>query len=162
MPAWEKVPSSDFALRFPGRFSIALSDARGAIAGVAASASKGRGGLIDPGTLRRLHEIFRLRIELELEVAAVLWQTAEVVRAMTDATRVLHRRRAADSDAGDWRPGAPADQVVSRPSRLALGAQQVGDAARWRHVEVPAAPEAASYGAGTDRATQVPGWRAAA
>jgi hypothetical protein len=143
MPARETLPSSDFALRFPGRFSEALSDARGAIAGVARSAGNGRGGLIDPESLRRLHEIFRLRIELELEVAAVLWHTAEIVCAITDATEVLNRRRAPDADAGAWLPGASADEVGSRPARLALRAQQARGPARWPDVGVPAALEAA-------------------
>jgi hypothetical protein len=149
MPARETLPSSDFALRFPGRFSEALSDARGAIAGVARSAAgNGRGGLIDPESLRRLHEIFRLRIELELEVAAVLWHTAEIVCAITDATEVLNRRRAADADAGAWLTGISADEVGSRPARLALRAQQARGPTRWPDTDVPAALEA------------IPGWGA--
>jgi hypothetical protein len=143
MSAREPVPSSDFALRFPGRFSAALSEARGAMAGVAASAANGT-RLLDPESLRRLHEIFRLRIELELEVAAVLWHTAEVVCAMADATEVLNRRGAPDARAGEWLPATAADEVSTRRARRALRAHQARGAARWPDVEAPAARELSS------------------
>jgi hypothetical protein len=82
-----------FSATFPQRFAAALAEARGTIAGIAASADEERGALIDAESLRRLHEIYRLRVELEIETAGVLWRTAEVVCAMADAIEVLSRRR---------------------------------------------------------------------
>ena len=87
------VSPSRFAATFPHRFSAALADAQGAIAGIAASSGSGEGALLDPRSLVRLHELYRLRIELEIETAGVLWRTAEVVCAMADAIEVLGRRR---------------------------------------------------------------------
>jgi hypothetical protein len=88
------VPSvARFTATFPGRFAAALAEARGTIAGIAASAEGAGGGLIDAESLRRFHEIYRLRVELEIETASVLWRTAEVVSALADAIDLLSRRR---------------------------------------------------------------------
>ena len=78
------------------------------------------GGLLDPGSVRQLHQIFHLRIELELEVAAVLWRTAELVRAMADVGGALRRREAARARI---RPqlelaGAPDDAAADRPDGI--------------------------------------------
>lgn len=89
MPNRSSPSASRFSASFPRRFAAALADAQGAIAGIAASA--GDGGLA-PDALRRLHEIYRLRVELEIETAGVLWRTAEVVAALADAIDVLGRR----------------------------------------------------------------------
>jgi hypothetical protein len=88
----DTATKSEFAATFPARFGRVLAEARGAIAGIAASAHRGRAA-IDPEALRRLHEVYRLRIELEIETAGILWRTAELVCAMTDAIDALNRRR---------------------------------------------------------------------
>ena len=82
-----------FSETFPERFAAALADAQGAIAGIDASAGSGEGSLIDAATLGRIHELYRLRIELEIETAGVLWRTAEVVSAIADTLQLLGRRR---------------------------------------------------------------------
>ena len=92
MPDRGSPASSRFSATFPRRFAAALADAQGAIAGIAASAHPGGSGLIGADGLRRLHEIYRLRVELEIETAGVLWRTAEVVAALADVLDVLGRR----------------------------------------------------------------------
>jgi hypothetical protein len=86
---------SRFSETFPHRFAAALADARGAIAGIVASGERRGGGLIDARSLRTLHELYRLRIELELETAGVLWRTAEVVAAMADVLELMGRAEGA-------------------------------------------------------------------
>lgn len=81
--------SSRFSTTFPGRFATAMADARGAIAGIVASGDR---ELVDVRLLARAHEIYRLRIELEIETAAVLWRTAEVVSALAETLAVLDGR----------------------------------------------------------------------
>ena len=93
MPHQSDPGGSRFAATFPERFAAALAEAQGTIAGIAASADSTRGMLIDPESLRRLHEIYRLRVELEIETAGVLWRTAEVVAALADVMESLSRRR---------------------------------------------------------------------
>ena len=126
MPNRGSPSASRFSATFPRRFATALADAQGAIAGIAASA--GDGG-IAPEALRRLHEIYRLRVELEIETAGVLWRTAEVVAALADAIDVLGRR-------GDRGPGegAPFLGTVTGADveRRRTGLTGVGDAARRR------------------------------
>jgi hypothetical protein len=85
-----------FTATFPRRFAAALADAQGTIAGIA-SVSQGN-GLIGSDAVSRLHEIYRLRVELEIETAGVLWRTAEVVAALADVLDMLGRR-------GDPGPG---------------------------------------------------------
>lgn len=92
MPNRDGASTSEFAATFPARFTQVLADARGTMAGIAASAGNGA-GLIPPEALQRLHELYRLRVELEIETAGVLWRTAEVVCALTDAIEVLNTRR---------------------------------------------------------------------
>lgn len=103
-------PSSPFATTFVQRFAAAIGDARGAIAGIAASAEDANGALIDAATLGRLHEIYRLRVELEIETAGVLWRTAEIVSAMADVLALLQRPQRVH------RPGRP--QLAERGSAL--------------------------------------------
>jgi hypothetical protein len=93
MPA-ASSPLGSFVADLPRRFSMVIADARGAMSGIEASAAEnGQGdGLLGLEALRRLHEIYQLRIELEIEAAAVLWRTAEVVCALTDASEALRRR----------------------------------------------------------------------
>jgi hypothetical protein len=106
---------SRFARTFPRRFAAALADAQGVLAGIAASGEPG-GGLIDAHALGKLHELYRLRIELELETAGVLWRTAEVVAAMADALELL------SGNAGD---GVPVESIEERRAQRAAeqGAQ---------------------------------------
>lgn len=99
MPEQNGSSPSRFSATFPQRFASALADAQGTIAGITASAGSGEEALLDVPSLARLHELYRLRIELEIEAAGVLWRTAEVVCAMADAIETLGRRRtAAGSD----------------------------------------------------------------
>jgi hypothetical protein len=120
---------SEFAATFPTRFGRVLAEARGAIAGIAASAQRGR-SVIDPETLRRLHEVYRLRIELEIETAGVLWRTAELVCAITDAVDVLNRRRPSVPPPGEpWLGDADPSTVEARHAAQqphATGAREYG------------------------------------
>jgi hypothetical protein len=124
------MPGSDdgssagsFSATFPDRVAAALADARGAIAGIASSAEGRDGELIDPGTLARLHEIYRLKVELEIETAGVLWRTAEVVCALADALDVLRRRESpAPLPPRSWLPGLNGGSVLSRRSGASLEA----------------------------------------
>ena len=104
MPAAEEPPSLPFTASFPRRFHAALADARGAIAGIVASGDPANGGLVDARSLRTLHEIYRLRVELEIETAAVLWRTAEVVTAVSEALELLGRGVASSQTATVVRP----------------------------------------------------------
>jgi hypothetical protein len=126
-----------FARGFPDRLAAVLDEARGAISGVVAS-GQGPGGLLSPEQLRTLQEIYRLRIELELEVAGVLWRTVEAVCSMTDAIDVLGRRELPHQlEPGEWLPPTPADEVAARreaaglagrgPTRPPLEAAQAPD-----------------------------------
>ena len=84
-----RLEEGDFASTFPGRFASAMDHARGVMAGL--QSGLGREGVADVA-LARLHEIYRLRIELELETAGVLWRTAEIVCALTDSMTALADR----------------------------------------------------------------------
>ncbi len=120
MSARGSPSASRFSASFPRRFAAALADAQGTIAGIAASAQQGGSGLIGSEALRRLHEIYRLRVELEIETAGVLWRTAEVVAALADAIDVLGRR--GDPAPGEATPflGAVTSAEIHR-RRAALG-----------------------------------------
>src|SRR5262249_19576538 len=80
-----------FAASFPERFGDALESARGALEGIG-SMSGGESGMLDYDSLQRYHEIYRLRIELELETAAVLWRAAEAAWALLDVGEILSRK----------------------------------------------------------------------
>lgn len=85
----QRRDQGEFAGTFPARFASAMDHARGVMAGL--QSGLGREGVADDA-LVRLHEIYRLRIELELETAGVLWRTAEIVCALTDAATALADR----------------------------------------------------------------------
>lgn len=123
MPSAGTPSVSRFAASFPRRFAEALADAQGAIAGIAASGNGEGAGLIDADAMRRLHEIYDLRVELEIETAGVLWRTAEVVCAMADALELLGRRRlaAADADARRLESGLLGSAPTPRPSWTPFG-----------------------------------------
>ena len=113
MPDRGSPSASRFSATFPRRFATAVADAHGAIAGIASSAQPG--GVIGSEAMRKLHEIYRLRVELEIETAGMLWRTAEVVAALADAIDVLGRR--GDPGPGEAAPflGAlTAEEVESR------------------------------------------------
>jgi hypothetical protein len=121
-----------FASSFPRRFAAALADAQGAIAGIASSTgSREDGGLIDPETMRRVHEIYRLRVELEIETASVLWRTAEVVSAMADVLDLLSRRRPAAVAPASRFPGAPRAEIEQRRAQPPVGADPAARRASW-------------------------------
>lgn len=131
---------SRFAAAFPARFAGALADARGAIAGIRSSAQNGGGDLLDSDTLRCLHEIYRLRIELEIEAAAVLWRTAELVCSLTDAVDVINRRRQpAPIPPEEWLPGISGAAVGLRRGRSQIGDDRARRGARWPDLSAPAA-----------------------
>lgn len=124
---------SHFAATFPQRFAQALADAQGAIAGITASAAPREGALIDPESLGRLHELYRLRIELEIETAGVLWRTAEVVSAMADALHVLSRRRQpAPVPPARWLQGLPASEIEARRSGTVVADGAVAHGGHWQ------------------------------
>jgi hypothetical protein len=90
-----------FASGFPERFGSVLSGARGALDGIGAAGANGKGGeaLLDAESLRCYHEIYRLRIELELETAAILWRAAEVSWALVDTIEAVNRTLGGDGAA---------------------------------------------------------------
>ena len=88
------------------------------MAGISSSA---RSGAIDAETLRRLHEIYRLKVEVELETAAILWRTAEIVRALTDSILLIERRgRVEESDDAGWLGTLQLAEIEERRARLSL------------------------------------------
>ena len=132
--------NSQFASTFPGRFAAALDEARGAMAGIAASATD-NGGLIPPEALQRLHEIYSLRIELEIETAGLLWRTAEAVCALTDAIDVLNQRaRPVPLPPVAWLGGLARGVAEWRRARVAMQDEQARRAARWPDLGGPSAP----------------------
>jgi hypothetical protein len=135
--------SSGFAAAFPARFAGVISDARGAIAGIRATAQNGGGGLLDSEALRCLHEIYRLRIELEIEAAAVLWRTAELVCSLTDAVEVINRRRQpTPMPPESWLDGIPEASVELRRGRSQIGDDLARRRTRWPDLTAPAAIDA--------------------
>lgn len=135
-----------FAGGFPSRFEAAISDARGALAGFVHAATER--DLIDAATLARLHENFRLRVELEMEVASIMWQTAEIVCALSDACDVLRGPRAEFTADEPWLAGAGREVVTERRARTAIADDRARN--RWRRPdwESPAEPES-SFGSGS-------------
>jgi hypothetical protein len=87
----QELRTSSFAAGFPERFSDALESAKGALEGIGSMSGAGE-GMLDFDNLHRYHEIYRLRIELELETAAVLWRAAEAAWALLDVGEVLSRK----------------------------------------------------------------------
>ncbi len=123
--------TAGFASSFPRRFAAALADAQGVIAGIAAVAGERDDGLIDPETMRKVHEIYRLRVELEIETASVLWRTAEVVSAMADVLDMLSRRRPAAVAPGMRFPGAPRAGIEQRRVQPPVGEDPAARRASW-------------------------------
>jgi hypothetical protein len=134
---------SRFAAAFPARFADVIADARGAIAGIRSSAHNGGGGALDPDRLRCLHEIYRLRIELEIEAASVLWRTAELVCSLTDAVEVVNRRRQPTPiPPEEWLPGIPEASVALRRGRSQMTDDLARRRTRWPDLSAPAAIDA--------------------
>jgi hypothetical protein len=137
MPDRDGASTSHFAATFPARFADVLADARGTMAGIAASGHNGA-GLIPPEALQRLHEIYRLRVELEIETAGVLWRTAEVVCALTDAIEVLNKRaRPAPLPPGGWLGGVARGIVERRRARIAMQDDEERRDSRWPDFGAP-------------------------
>lgn len=137
MPNRDGTSTSQFAATFPARFADVLADARGTMAGISASAGNGA-GLIPPEALQRLHEIYRLRVELEIETAGVLWRTAEVVCALTDAIEVLNRRtRPAPLPPRGWLGGVARGIVERRRARIAMQDDEERRDSRWPDFGAP-------------------------
>jgi hypothetical protein len=88
VPVLGGVAAASFAAGFPDRFSAALDAARGVREGIEGAT---RDGMLNHESLRCYQEIYRLRVELELESAAFLWRAAEAVCALSDAAEVLSR-----------------------------------------------------------------------
>lgn len=138
-----------FTSTFPGRFASAMDHARGVMAGL--QSGLGRAGVADEA-LARLHEIYRLKVELELETAGVLWRTAEVVCALTDALTALAERDRGPDGGARILQGAeerrrragfpPAGPLPGRP-RLASAGRPVPRQAPVARSQP--APEAFSY-----------------
>jgi hypothetical protein len=137
MPGRDAIPTGQFAATFPARFAGVIADARGAMAGIAASTGNGT-GLIPPEALERLHEIYKLRVELEIETANLLWRTAEVVCALTDAIESLNRRTSeASMPPQRWLGGVPRRIVEGRRSRVAMQDDEVRRETRWPDFGAP-------------------------
>jgi hypothetical protein len=92
VPIPDGATRSAFAATFPDRFAAVVAEARGAMAAVEASAAPGGERLLSDADLRLLREVYGLRVELEIEVAGILWRTAAVVRAAAAALEWLGRR----------------------------------------------------------------------
>jgi hypothetical protein len=121
---------SRFTATFPRRFAAALADAQGAIAGIA-SAGQGN-GVIGSEAVRRLHEIYRLRVELEIETAGVLWRTAEVVAALADVLDMIGRR--GDPGPGEAAPflgGVTDAEIAANREGLGGAEEEVARRASW-------------------------------
>lgn len=109
----KSLPS--FASEFPERFASAIGSARGALEGIhSAMAAERDGGSLDVESLRRYQEIYRLRIELELESAGILWRAAEVTWALLDTLDAVNAIREGDA------PGARAATVAGRRSAIVV------------------------------------------
>jgi hypothetical protein len=85
------MTESRFAASFPSRFEAAMQTARGVVEGIEAASAEGegRGELLYIESIRAYHEIYRLRIELELETAAVLRRAAESAWALLDVADAM-------------------------------------------------------------------------
>lgn len=120
MSLGRRLEQGDFASTFPARFSSAMDRARGVMAGL----QSGLGGEgADLEALARLHEIYKLRVELELETAGILWRTAEVVCALTDAATVLtDRERGIGDTARALREAGDRRRRAGMPPRGPIGA----------------------------------------
>ena len=139
MPDDDAVQSR-FAATFPARFAGVIAEARGAIAGIRSHAKNGGGDLLDSDSLGCLHEIYRLRIELEIEAAGVLWRTAELVCSLTDAVEVINRRRQpAPIQPQEWLSGIPSASVELRRGRSQINDDYARRGARWPDLTAPAA-----------------------
>jgi hypothetical protein len=135
--AGRDTPTGQFAATFPARFAGVMADARGAMAGIEASMGNGT-GLIPPEGLERLHDIYRLRVELEIETANLLWRTAEVVCALTDAIESLNRRTSeATPPPQRWLGGVPHRIVERRRARVAMQDDEVRRETRWPDFGAP-------------------------
>ncbi|MGH2956625.1 MAG: hypothetical protein ACRDL6_06485 [Solirubrobacterales bacterium] len=128
---------SRFASEFPRRLEAALGGARGVVCGIEAAAVNGDNGagLLDAGSLRVYHEIYRLRIEVELEAAAVLWRAAEATWSLIDAIEAI------DRTLQGGRAAVPADSVAERRSVLPRRPTPL-DPAEAELVEPEARPDA--------------------
>lgn len=159
MPSAGTAGVSRFAASFPQRFAEALADAQGAIAGIAASGEGDGRGLIDAEAMRRLHEIYDLRVELEIETAGVLWRTAEVVCAMADMLELLSRRRTAGADAEARRRQAGLlGPLAARPGWSGFGGAE-GAPAPEPEAVVGWPPRRAAAAGAPRRAEALPGRR---
>lgn len=144
-----RLEEGDFASTFPARFATAMDRARGVMAGL--QSGLGHEGVADDA-LVRLHEIYRLRIELELETASVLWRTAEIVCALADSMTALANR---DRDqAGGTRAllgaevrrrAAGIEPTGSLGGRPALALTDLGGAPRAAAPSFATHPGAAGY-----------------
>jgi len=110
-----------------------MAEARGAIAGIDASAAN---GLLDVRALRSLHEIYRLRVELEIEAAGLLWRTAELVSALGEAADLAQAyRRAAGGNGARGNGGVSVAAVGARRGAPSLGARVTHLRERWSELE---------------------------
>lgn len=107
MPIPDGATRSAFAATFPDRFAAVVAEARGAMAAVEAGAVPGGERLLSDADLRLLREVYGLRVELEIEVAGILWRTAAVVRAAAAALEWLGRRPRPRPRPALARPAAP-------------------------------------------------------
>jgi hypothetical protein len=156
----DRAGSRDFSANFPERFAAATSQARGVMGALEASARPGRGGVLDAASLARLHEIYRLRVELELETAGILWRTAEMICSLTDVVEVLRSGPGRGGPGGDR---ALMDSIAARRNRAGITADRAAgtpdlEAARETHHSGPVGME---FGRGPTRVFAAPSRRAA-
>ncbi|MSO40416.1 MAG: hypothetical protein EXQ70_00685 [Solirubrobacterales bacterium] len=119
-----------FAATFAQRFADAVNAARAALEGIdPATVGSGVSGLLEPGALHRLHEIYALRIELELEAASLLWRSAEAIAALHDASEAL-----APAPGGRRAAGLPADEVAGRAPRVLIQEESVHRRRLWERL----------------------------
>jgi hypothetical protein len=111
-----EVTRTGFGASFPSQAEAALERARGVVQGIDAVSGDGgaNGELLDGESLRAYHDIYRLRIELELETAGVLWRAAEAAWALLDVADALTNK----VDGGE--AAALRDSLVDRRSNIVL------------------------------------------
>lgn len=116
MPSPSEAGGGEFRASFPARFEEAISEARLAARALTAGAESPG----EAGRLGRIHELYRLRVELEMEVAGVLWKTAETLCAMADAADLLRASRARREPGRAWVAGSGREVVPQRGARAAF------------------------------------------
>jgi hypothetical protein len=74
----------------PASFACAMDEGRAVMAGIRSAAAQ---GFLDDAFVARAQAAYRLRIEVEIEAAQVLWAAAAVLRGLGGAIECLDEYR---------------------------------------------------------------------